>query len=139
MLDQTPLSHPSLFIEIQRSDVVPGDIFQGTKNPRKWYENTAGQGAVDNFRRYWRRKPATLTPATQATEQPGATGKAIPVMPETTATAATAAPRPAGEVEERDMLILLGFRIGKEAFTKLIGAAIDDGDATIVSVKEQED
>lgn len=52
-LIQTPLSHPELFVRIDPDDVRLGDIFQGTRNPLKWYENEKKED-VEDWREYFR-------------------------------------------------------------------------------------
>lgn len=61
-LPATPLSYPDLFVQIDPDDVQPGDIFQGTGNTSKWYENE-DKGDVEDWRKYFRRKPADLDSA----------------------------------------------------------------------------
>jgi hypothetical protein len=62
-LPATPLSHSELFVRIDPNDVQPGDIFQGTRNPSKWYENE-NKGDVEDWREYFRRTPGSLESAT---------------------------------------------------------------------------
>lgn len=50
----TPLSRPDLFTVIKPSEVKLGNIYQGKKNRRKWYQNTTGQACVESDRTYYR-------------------------------------------------------------------------------------
>lgn len=84
---KTPKSHPELFVSVKPKDVRKGDIFQGTKDPKKWFHSEGGH-AIDSFRKYWRRKPVKAvaikkgpvkaTPIKRSTENPKAIATIIP-------------------------------------------------------------
>lgn len=57
-LTQTPATNPELFRPITSDEVKPGDIFQGERNPSKWYETDGHPENVDSWRTYYRRKDA---------------------------------------------------------------------------------
>lgn len=125
---QSPIERPELWTTIPATEVKVGDVFQGRKNPRKWYENNDLR-QVDPQYKYWRRKPALTSPATTQAE-PGAAGAATAAAPaEVKDTKAT-------EVEDNTMIVVLGVKVTKEAFTRMIGTMIEDGDIEIVAVGE---
>lgn len=53
-LSTTPTSQPSLFREVPHNEVQRGDLYQGSRDASKWYQNTEGQGCVDFWRTYYR-------------------------------------------------------------------------------------
>lgn len=53
-LSRNPSNYPNSFSVVPHNQVRAGDIYQGTRDPSKWYANTEGQNCVDLGRTYYR-------------------------------------------------------------------------------------
>lgn len=63
-----PDDRPEAFTTIDSVDARAGDIFQGDKNPNKWYVSQGG-GQVDDWRTYYRPVSTLVASPTRASRE----------------------------------------------------------------------
>lgn len=59
-LSKNPINSPGDFTVVAHDQVRSGDIYQGTRDTQKWYQNTEGQGCVDFWRKYYRPRVSSV-------------------------------------------------------------------------------
>jgi len=124
-LNVNPASHLSFFGKVDHGDVQRGDLYRGSRDPSKWYQNTEGQGCVDFWRTYYRPVDSALVTVTpmggrrmsHVNAPPGSRGAATAAEP-----AGSTLGGPSAEHEEdvRDGIVVKSVEHGEDGTLKVM-------------------